>query len=351
MVKRKVSILLVVILSFLSVLGMVACSPDTPSEELPPTVETSDATAGLKETEVLPSPSPLPEMSVVVLAVGEGAHPWTVERVQAVVEDLASQSNLALVVEEALVVESLGPDVKILVGVTLADDTTALAALNPNIAFVFVDQEGATPGGNQNLIGDPVYDQQRQSFLAGYLAALVSSDYKVAALIPSDQNLSTLMAEAFSVGVEFYCGICRPVTPPFQNFPQREFLPTENATDGYQPVINALIENGVEILYLQNQLASPEILTYLNEKDVKIVGDQPIDILRGNWVGTVLRDPGPALIELWPSLLLNGSGVQIPSAITVTDTEAGLISTGKMRFIGEIVEELEAGLISLEPKP
>ncbi len=330
---------------------MAACTPETPSEEIPSPVETADSPAESEETTVLPSPSPLPETPVVLLAAGESAQPWTVERVQTILEDLVVESNLELVVQAEFTEGSLDPNVKIMVGVALEADSAALAAANPNIAFVFVDQDDASPGVNLHVIGDPVYDQQRQSFLAGYLAALVSSDYKVAGLIPADQNLSALMADAFAVGAEFYCGICRPVYPPYQNFPQWEFLPAENASNGFQPVIDGLLVNGVEILYLQNQLASPGLLAYLSEMNLKIVGDQPTDVARNNWVGTVVRDPGPALIGLWPDLLLNSSGVQIPSAFTLTDTEAGLISAGKLRFFEAMVDDLEAGLISPESSP
>lgn len=348
---KYIRILLTGIISLLILLGMASCTPETPTGETPLPVETEATPPALEETPATPSPTSSLEAPVIILTAGERADPWTVKRVQTILEDLAPESNLGLVVQEGLALETLSPNVRVVVGISLDGDPAALAGANPSAAFVFVNQEGASPGGNLSLIGDPPIDQQRQSFMSGYLAALVSSDYKVAGLIPADHDLSECMADAFVIGVEFYCGVCNPLYPPFQNFPQWEFLTTENAGEGFQPVVDTFIANGVEILYMQNDLASPEMLTYLADNSIKVVGDETPDTVRNNWVGTVTRDPGPGLIELWPDLLAGTAGVQVPSAITLTDTGAGLISEGRLRMFEEMADDLEDGLVSPEIVP
>jgi len=351
MTKKRQLSLPIISLLFLFLLGMAACAPATPDGESPNPEETKASAPTAVETVPSPSPTPSPELPVAVLVFGESADPWTVERLQVVLEELTAESSLGLVVQEGFSGESLAPNVRVLVGLNVDFDPVGLAGANPGVSFVFVDQAGLAPIGNLSVIGDPTLTQQRQSFMAGYLAALISSDYKVAGLIPADQPLTAIMTDAFVIGAEFFCGVCNPLYPPFQNFPQWELLPVEYAADGFQPVVDTLVVNGVEVLYVQGQLASPEMLTYLSNNNLKVVGDESPDMLRNNWVGTVRTDPGPALIELWPGLLEGAAGVQVPFAIILTDTGAGLVSEGRNHLFEEMADKLEAELVSPEINP
>lgn len=339
-----------VLLTLLMVFGMAACVAETPTGETVQPAETVE-TPPPEEATASPSPTPSPDLPVVLLAVGPEADPWQVGRAQGVLEELIAESSLGLVVQEGLEVGPLAPNVRMLVGINLSLDPAALAGVNPATTFVFIDQEGAVPLSNLSVIGEATLDQQYQTFMAGYLAALVSSDYKVAGLIPAGQALSDLMIDAFVVGAEFFCGVCNPLYPPFENFPQWETLSPETANGGFEPVMENLAIKGVEVLYIQRQLASPAMLTYLADKAVKIVGDGTPDAVRNNWVGTVTSDPGPALMQLWPDLMAGMGGAQIPSAIALKDTEAGNISEGRLRMFEEMAEALEAGLVSPQTTP
>ena len=346
MTHKHMRIALSVLLALLLASGIAACAPETPTAETVQPMETGITNLPGEEATSTPLPTASPELPVVMLVAGTDADPGTVDRVQSILEELAAESSLGLVVKQGLEGDMLDSNVRILAGISLNLDPAALAGTNPGTAFVLIDQAGAASAANLSVIGDPMVDQQRQSFMAGYLAALVSSDYKVAGLIPAGNPLSEIMTDAFVVGAEFFCGVCNPLYPPFENYPQWESLSAEEAADGFQPVVDALVIKGVEVLYVQSQLATSEMLTYLAGTTLKIVGDGMPDTARNNWVGTVTTDPGPALIELWPDLLAGSGGVQLPSAITLTDTEAGLISEGRLRMFVEMAEDLEAGLVS-----
>ncbi len=351
MINQTHKSLLVVFILGVVLFGLAACSPVTPEEETLVPENTQPATEIVEESPPVPTPTSTLEPPAVMLLFGEGADAEKVDRLQAVLADLAAESSLEMRSQEGLTGESLPANVQVVVAVALDLDPAALAGANPGVRFVFVDQDNAAPGENLSVIGEPTLDQQRQSFMAGYLAALVSSDYKVAGLIPADHSLSPVMREAFIVGVEFFCGVCNPLYPPFQNFPQLEQLPGEAAVDGFQPVVDTLVINGVEILYLQGSLASQELLTYLAEQNIQIVSDETPGSLRSNWVGSVLSDPVPALVDLWPGLLQGTGGVQVPSSIRLTDTESGLLSEGRRRMFEEMAEKLDAGLVSPESNP
>ncbi len=79
---------------------------------------------------------------------------------------------------------------------------------------------------------------------------------------------------------------------------------------------------------------------------MKVISDGDPDLARNNWVGTVTVDQGTALAGLWPSLISNAEGVQIPGAIILTNTDAGLVSEGRRRLFDEMAADLQAGLVS-----
>jgi hypothetical protein len=112
-------------------------------------------------------------------------------------------------------------------------------------------------------------------------------------------------------------------------------------------VVNSLDNKGVEIVYVHGELVSPDLLGILEELGMKVLSDQPPDVVRGNWVGTLTIDPVPALEDLWPGLIAGGPGVSIPAAITLTDTEMGLVSEGRFRLFEEMAADLQAGLVSI----
>lgn len=342
---------LIIVFLILIILGADACSSKNPPQATEQASEVPEAENTLEETEIFISPTPTQEKPTVILVVSQEADAWTVERVNAVLQTLALESGLALVVDNDILAEEILPEVKIVVGIGPGLSFSDLANSNPETAFVVIGQSGMSPGSNLSMIGGSDVDQQHQSFMAGYLAALISSDYKVAGLLPSDSDLSQLITDAFVIGAEFFCGACNPLYPPYQNFPQWEFLSIENAPVSFQPIVDTLFNNGVEVLYVQGDLLSPELLIYLSDLGIKVVSDQSPDTIRANWVGTVRSDPGAGLMTIWPELLAGKGGEQVFAAIVLTDTDANLVSEGRMRLFEEMSGTLAAGLVSPDASP
>jgi hypothetical protein len=330
------------------IIGLSGCQPaeqqitDEATEAATPLDIT--ASPAVDETENTPEDSP-----DVILGYDPGAETEMVTRIQTALESLAGDNGLSLEVLEELTPERITTSTKVVVGVGL--DLTGLAQANPTVQFIAIDDQATVPLDNLSVIGDSA-DTQRVAFMGGYLAALISGDYKVSALVPEGVEESGLILEAFINGARFFCGICQPKYPPYNTFPSWQTLALENASSNYQSTVDALAAIGTEVVYLPGSLQSPELLTYFNSLDMKVISDQPAESpLMGNWVGTLGLDPVPALESIWLDILTGLGGHQVPAAITLSDTENGLISEGRYRMFEEMIVELETGQILIELTP
>lgn len=333
------------------VLMLSACSPGQPVITESPVVmtEVTEEEASTATVEAPLPPTETPSSPDVLLVFSPTADAALVSRVAGTLETLASERSLAFKSADGLSPDMLTDTVQIVVAVGSDLSVVEAAGSHPEIQFVAMGDPQAVPAQNLSVIASGVDDQVDRAFMAGYLAALVSNDYKMAALFP--QGEESARVDAFLNGARFYCGICRPLHPPYNIFPYVQYLPAENASDGFQPVADALTLYGVEVLYLPGSLATPALLSYLADLGVKVVGDQSPDMPRNNWVGTVSADPVQALKSLWEGLFTENSGSLHSAKITVSDTESGLLSEGRKRLFDEMAEDLLAGLISVEPVP
>ncbi len=327
---------ILLILGLFILIGLGACRPDS--------TPTPDMSASETQTEapvVTEAPTATVAVPAVILTSAPDANPAIVALTQSAVETLASDSGLQFLVYDSLTAELIHAGVRIVVGIGV--DLSGFAAGNPSVQFVEVDRPGAVPGANLSVVGDPVIDEQRRAFMAGYLTALVSSDYKVAGLLASDVSTTTEEVNAYVIGARFFCGLCNPKYPPYHSFPQWDTLPSGSAAGAFQPLAQQFVNLGVEVVYIGETLATPELTGYFSDLGLKVVAANSPDMPRDNWVGTVTLDPTPALIGMWPDLLA-GTGAQgSPMSVGLIDTEAGLISDGRQRLFDEMLAELVTG--------
>lgn len=243
------------------------------------------------------------------------------------------------------------PEVRVVVAVGKGIPLNDLAAGRLEIQFIAVNNPDAVVAENVSIAGDPDQDQKRQSFMAGYLAAVVSEDYKVAAMVPANDVSGSLASDSFVTGARFYCGLCKPKYPPYGSFPQWESFPAGSEMSVWRPLVDAFSNAGVEVMYLQSQIMSVELLTYLAETGIKVIGDSSPDMDRNFWVGTIALDPEQTLVEIWQSALDGEGDIQKPFSIALLDQKAGLVSEGRARLFKEMLEDLEAGEVLPESSP
>ena len=344
-ISRITFVLILVMTLFLSACAPVEVTVTETPELITEEVPTPEI---IEETQ---PPTEVISESTVLLVTNPDVSAARISSVTDVLEVLAADSGLDLQSVSTLTPETLAENITVVVTVGSHPSINEFAASNLGIKFIAVDDPQVQPAQNVSVMGGSTRDQEYQAFMAGYLAAVVSSDYKVAAIIPENLEQTQRLSDAFWIGARFFCGICRPLYPPYNVFPYLAYLPVENASEGFQPVIDSITTYGVEVLFVAHPLATPEMLSYLAERGVKVIGDRSPDMPRNNWVGTVTADPVSALEILWKDLFSESSGENISAFITVIDTDSDLLSEGRLRLFKETAADLLNGLISAEPVP
>ena len=167
--------------------------------------------------------------------------------------NLAAESSLALTVVNSLTPDQLTENVKVVVGFGAGTDLGRSGTRCAGSPIRAIDQPNVVPGANLNVIGDPLVEEERQSFMGGYLAALVTRDYKVAGLIPSDIPLTTEAQNAYETGARFYCGLCKSQYPPYNSYPQLYTLPLGSDVTALQNAVATLSDLGVQVVYVHGR--------------------------------------------------------------------------------------------------
>ncbi len=308
----------------------------------------------LAPVQVSPSPTPAPTAhaapptstpaepsNVVLLVAAPTADPTLVARLQQSLAELSGNSQLSLQTAEMLTAEQLSTRPRIVVVAGNDALAAADAPSHPQIQFVAVGIPGLKPGPNVSLIGPDGLIPDQLGFLAGYLAALITPDYRVAVISSDDIPPRVAAGRAFLNGATFYCGLCRPTVPPFKAYPVALPPAADAAT---------LQAEGIRTVYAIGDDAAT--LERLAGQGIDLIGDvAPPDSVKARWIATVVADPDPALREIWQSLLEGRGGKSLPLQPGLVEIRPGAVSPGRMRLVQDTSAGLADGQIDTAVDP
>ncbi len=345
----KLRNLLILTVSIALVFVFAACEPSPAAETRDPE-ETNTETPPEVETEIPPTLTPSQVVQKVILISDQGVDEITLTQVKTSLEALTAEAGYVLEIGDQASLEAM---THVLLVVSIGEDIEInnLAQRYPEVPFIAVDNTNAVPASNVHVIGDPIVDQQNRAFMAGYLAVLISEDYKAAALVLSETETSEIILESFVIGARFFCGLCLPKYPPYQTFPQWQTLSVENLEEQYQPIIDNFGNSGVEVLFVQGDLAASPVMNAASEFGMTILSDQSPELWLNNYAGTIVNDPGQALMGLWLEILKGRDGFRVPAPIILADRNPDLVSEGRYSMFLEMAENLQNGLVSAEAVP
>lgn len=313
-------------------------APDVPSEEVVPTpVPTPTAT---------PSPDPGTTQPAVVLAgsgdqLGESAY----TAIQSLLQGLAEKDNLIFTSVDSLEPADLTENIKIVVVLPPDPGMAALAAAAENIQFVAVGIPGLQPAGNLSVIAENTISD-RQGFAAGYLAAVISDEWRTGMITVGDTESGQMSRQGFINGITYYCGLCRSPYPPFYSYPILVDLPSTAGPAEAQSAAETIISQAVNTVFVYPGAGDQAMLERLAEAGLKIIGwSKPPPGVDQNWVATVRADPLAALNEIWPDLLNGQGGLELTTVISLVDRNDSLFSPGRQLLVEEFLVDMEAGFI------
>ena len=336
---RKYSIILL----FISLILIAGCTggpttiPTQAIVEIPSLVPPTEA----------PTTTIVPAANRVVISTGSQLPEADIQSITEVVQTLAGQTGLSVETIPNLTPELLTADVKVVVVLPPDPGVNDLAGRYPDIRFISVAIPSIQPAGNLFAVGVDGAHPEWLGFMAGYIAVILTNEWRVGALTQVGSNEGLLAGDGFRNGVSFFCGLCQKKYAPFNyDSPILELNPNASQTE-WQPVADAFIASEVKTAYIYPGVSNPEMMAYLVQGGMKLIGSQtPPDALRPGWIATVKMDYGASLQASWADILSGTPGKVVPAGISVTDVDSNVLTDGKMRLVNELIVDLTAGAIA-----
>ncbi len=335
--KKRFIINLVLLVLILPAVTATGCAKK-PSQEQP--------TPAVAQPTALPTSLPLPDR--VVLVAPADFDPVLLADAETTLRELSASSALEFERREKVIANEITPDMKVVVFLSQPENLGSLATGAPGTQFVSIMNEDWNPGQNVTVIRKR---EDHIAFMAGYLGALLAPNFRVGALIPAEDPAFN---QAFTNGVNYYCGICASQINPLNRYPFISTQPAASPASVWQAGFDAINVNKLNVLFVAKEAATPELLAYLTTLDVAMIGNQsPPGESRSKWVATLYSDGMAPIREIWPDLLAGKGGKVLNAAIKIFDNQYvtvndGLVwlSQGKLDFAKKTMDLLQDNFIN-----
>lgn len=342
----------------LIILCLILTSCQAGDHALTTLMKSAEATATAPET-VVPSPlpatataSPTVEQPLVILLAAPQAEATLADELQSLVSDLAQKDGLRFQIRQSLSPEDLSAAVRLVIVLPPFEGVAELAHSAPQTQFLAIDFPGMSPAANLSLIAPLGMRPDQQGFLAGYIAAMITPEWRVGVLSTSDTVAGMAARRGFINGAIFFCGLCRQNYPPFYNYPLYAEMPSASTAAEWQAAADSLVNRYVKTAYVTPGSGDQALLRYLTEAGVNLIGGaSPPGDLRSRWVATIRPNVLPIVQTLWTDLLQGKGGVSLPVALEISDIHPDLLSPGKENLARKFLQDLIGGLVDTGVDP
>jgi len=285
---------------------------------------------------------------MAVLLASSAADQDYVHNLQTALDDIVSRQGLWWQVRQSLSVDDLTASLRLVIAVPPDPGLVSLVAAAPDTQFVALDIPGLEPAPNLTQLGASGERPDQQGFIAGVIAAMLAPDWRAGVISLSDTIEGRAARAGFLNGVEYFCGLCRPLHPPYYEYPLYIELPSTATQPEWQEAANYMVDHFVQAVYVFPGAGDENMLSILAGAEVKIIsGGEPPLSAASTWALSLTIDPLP-LLESQVQGLLDGSlsgGSSLDVPIQFAHIDPGTFTLGKQRLAGEILSDLLAGYI------
>jgi hypothetical protein len=330
--------LLLPALSICLALSISSCAqaPDSLNEGAAPTETVLVQTTAPQATQT-------PARAKVLYVQAGGVNEQSAPGVLATLEKLIAQADLELVEQEAIPGETELNTYRILFLFSPEQAALDMVQQTTSAPIVIIGSPPINPE-DAWVIGDFQAAREQAAFLAGYIAALLTSDWRIGVVASTSGAGEPDLHAAFVQGGQYFCGLCRPAYPPYFVYPVS--IPIDPSSQ--QGMLNGLAEakeKTLKMILLDEDSAS-RISELSLDQPYQFLGlASPPENLRSSWIATIRPAPELALEAYWPMILEGAPGEQIRAPIVIEDVNPSLLSQGKMSLVEEIRDDLVAGFI------
>jgi hypothetical protein len=310
----------------------------TPQPAIAPTI-TPEAPPTATATH---TPAPL----LAVLLAGPGADTTQAGVLQTALNEIITSAGLRWQVRQQLTPADLTPAVHLVVALPPDPGLAALAAAAPGTQFLAVGVPGLEPAANLSVVGAQGPRPDQQGFIAGYIAAMLTPDWRAGAITISDSAEGRAARSGFLNGAVFFCGLCNQSYPPFYDYPRYVELPANASAAEWQAAANHMIDYYVETVYVAPGAGDPAMLATLAAAGINLIGSgAPGEAIQPNWVLSFSSDPLAQVQAVLPQILAGQGGKNLPLPLEFAAINPELFSPGKQALAEQVLADLLAGYI------
>lgn len=330
-------------------LTLIACgtaaTDATPSPAVPATGEPV-VTEVQSPTREVPTPTTIPSRNLVVLVAPPEAEVGLVNELTDIFTELANSASLEFEVQQSFSPGDLSPGVRLVVALPPDPGLADMAENAPQIQFLGISIPGLDPAHNLSLIDIEGISPDKIGFLAGYLTAVVTPEWRVGALTTSDTADGLAHSQGFINGAIFFCGLCRQTYPPFNTYPLYVEAPSGSDPQEWLSFGGILVNQAVVSTYVSPGADYETTLEYLAENDINLVGViPPPPGLEDHWIATLSGDIPSAINTIWPDLIAGQGGASLSVPLGLSYINPELLSPGRQRLVENLISDLANGYI------
>jgi hypothetical protein len=295
--------------------------------DISPIVPTSTAT----------EPPAIPQF---ILVAPDGADASIAEQAEVALQDLASGAGAEFARLNALPAEAPAA-IELLIALPPDPGVQNWAETNPTVRLATLGIPGIQAAESLSVLAPDGFRYDQLGFALGYLAAMVTPEYRLGALAlePSAESLS--LARGFVAGGTYYCGLCRPAHPPYEGYPV--------LFDGPGP---QLTSSGVKALLVAPPPTSLSDLGLNATSGLAFLGPGgAFSSEAPSWIASADFDVAGTINALWTQLQAGQTGTVMPLGIRYHTVDAARVSEGRLLLAEAILEDLAAGRIDTGVDP
>ncbi len=347
------------LISLLMASLLAGCSQNPVGTPVDPTPLTPSAVASTVQpvgpsteppTPAPPTSTPSPALAVLLSPPGTAA--TLSGPVRRALQAFSGQADLLM--EEHADLGALGSDANVRLIVALPGTPDLLGAISarPETSFLAIGIPGLAAAPNLSQIGPAGLRPDRQAFVAGYLAAIATKDWRVGVVTQAGAAGGAENRIGFLNGARYFCGLCRPTLPPFADYPLFDEVASGADEATQQAAADRLLAQGVRTVFLQPEIETPYLQGYLAEAGVALIGTEPLLALaEGQWLASVVPAPESAVDDILPGLVNGAEPVLMPMPFRIEPGPGGLLSPGRLDLARSVIPDLLGGFIDTGVNP
>lgn len=220
------------------------------------------------------------------------------------------------------------------------DNLAEVAASNPQTQFITTAINTAAAANISTLAANPLH----LAFMAGYLAAMTSEDWRAGALI--SDPVSVGLADAFTNGGEYLCGRCTPAYAP------QIYYPVTYSTGGANDVASWVsqaqtmwADTYANAVYVDTAADYPEVLDVFTDKVLFSSNSASANLAR--YAAILGGDLTSTLQTALPELLAGAGGKTYNARVgLLVINKPEIITEAKQARFNEVSQALAANQIN-----